>query len=336
MELREGPDPAIKTAHDVLIKVGVVGVCGSDVHYYVTGRIGSQVVKYPFRVGHEFAGTVMAIGRSVKRVKKGDRVAVDPAMFCGKCDQCRAGRFHTCRKLKFLGCPGQAEGCLCEYIVMPEASCYPVSRKISLEEAAIIEPLSIGCYAVQQSVPMKGASIAILGSGPIGLSVLLPARVAGARRIYVTDRIAARLAVARKAGATWTGNPAREDVVAAITAREPLLLDAVFECCGEQSAMDQAIDMLKPGGTLMLIGIPTVDRVSFCIDRMRRKELRIQNVRRQNECVHAAIRLIEKKLVDVNFMITHHFPLEKTKQAFDLVDKYGDGVVKAMIRVGGE
>ena len=334
MELREAPDPSVKAARDVLIKVGVVGVCGSDVHYYATGRIGSQVVKYPFRVGHEFAGTVVAVGRAVKRVKEGDMVSVDPAMFCGKCDQCRAGRFHTCRKLKFLGCPGQAEGCLCEYIVMPESSCYPVARGISLEQAAIIEPLSIGCYAVQQSVPMKGARIAILGCGPIGLSVLLPARVAGAKRIYVTDKIAARLAVAGKAGATWTGNPDRTDVVASIVRKEPLLLDAVFECCGQQAAIDQAIELLKPGGTLMLIGIPTVDRIAFCIDRMRRKELRIQNVRRQNECVEAAVRLIEKGRVDVDFMITHHFALEKTKQAFDLVENYRDGVVKAMIRVG--
>ena len=142
------PAPEIRNDTDVLLKVRAVGVCGSDVHYYRTGRIGSQVVTYPFRVGHEFAATVQATGRKVGRVKIGDLVAVDPAISCGQCDQCRAGRRHTCRKLLFLGCPGQIEGCLCEYVVMPENCCYPVRPPITPEQAAFAEPLSIGIYAV--------------------------------------------------------------------------------------------------------------------------------------------------------------------------------------------
>ena len=316
---------------DVLLKVGVVGVCGSDVHYYTTGRIGSQVVTYPYRVGHEFAGTVAAVGPGVTGLQVGDRVAVDPAMSCGACDQCRAGRPHTCRALRFLGCPGQAEGCLSERIVMPAACCFPVQDSTTLEQAAVIEPLSIGVYAVQMSIPLADAKIAILGCGPIGLSVLLAAKAAGVKEIYVTDPIDARREVARSAGAVWTGNPDGPDVVTAITGREPLRMDAVFECCGEQDALDQAVDILKPGGKLMLIGIPTVDRISFCIDVMRRKEICIQNVRRQNECMQPALDLVESGRVDVNFMVTHRFGFEDTKQAFDLVAGYEDGVVKAVI-----
>ncbi len=333
MDIRDVPKPAVTNDRDVLIRVRSVGVCGSDVHYYLTGRIGSQVVEFPFRVGHEFSGEVEAVGGGVTRVKPGDRVAVEPAMSCHACDQCLAGRPHTCRHLKFLGCPGQSEGCLCEYIVMPEACCYPVAPQTTFEQAAIAEPLSIGLYSVRQSIPLQGARIGILGCGPIGLSVLLPAKRAGAQRIYVTDKLEARLAVAREAGATWTGNPDTGDVVQAVADEEPLLLDAVFECCGEQDALDQALDLLKPGGKLMLIGIPTVDRVSFLIDKLRRKEICIQNVRRQNECVQPALDLIERGEVDVDFMVTHRFSLDQAQQAFDLVADYRDGVVKAMIAV---
>lgn len=334
LTLMEVPAPEIRNATDVLIKMARVGVCGSDVHYYETGRIGSQVVQYPFTVGHEGAGVVAAVGPAVTRVKTGDRIAVEPAMPCHACDQCRAGRPHTCRRLRFLGCPGQAEGCLSEYLVMPEASCFPIPGGMTLDEAALSEPLAIGAYAVKQSVPMAGAKIGILGAGPIGLSVLMPALAQGAATAYVTDKIAARLAVARRAGAAWTGNPLESDIVQEIAAAEPLLLDAVFECCGDQAAADQALRLLKPGGKLMLIGIPpTLEKYGFSVDLMRRKEICIQNVRRQNHCVQTALDLIRDRVFDVTLMLTHRFPFRDTPRAFDLVAGYRDGVVKAMIDI---
>lgn len=331
MELREVPDPVIQGEKDVLIRLGSIGVCGSDIHYYSEGRIGGQVVEYPFTVGHECSGRVEKVGPGVRRVKPGDRVAIDPAMPCGRCDQCASGRSHTCRKLRFLGCPGQAEGCLSERMVMPEDCCFPIREGMTLDQAALSEPLAIGVYAVRQSVPMKGKRIGILGAGPIGLSVLLPARAQGAERIYVTDKIDARLEAARRAGAAWAGNPDREDVSARVAEKEPLLLDAVFECCGEQEAIDQGIDMLKPGGKLMIIGIPRVTRLSFSVDKMRHKEICIQNVRRQNHCVQPTLDLIDRREVDVDVMVTHRFPFEETAKAFDLVANYRDGVIKAMI-----
>jgi len=333
MELRDAEMPKIQAKTDVLLKVGVVGVCGSDVHYYTTGRIGSQIVKYPFRVGHEFAATVHETGSLVTMIRPGDRVAVDPAMSCGECDQCRSGRRHTCRRLRFLGCPGQAEGCLAEYVVMPEACCFPLGRSMSLEQGALAEPLSIGLYATRLAGVLPAWKIAVLGTGPIGLSVILCAKALGVEKIYATDRIQARLDAARRAGAIWTGNPEKEDVRGAIADAEPLLLDAVFECCGQQEALDQAVEILKPGGRLAIVGIPETDRVSFSIDLLRRKEISIQNVRRQNECFQEAINLIESGKVKPDFMVTHRFRLEHAKEAFDLVASYGDGVVKAMIKV---
>ncbi len=331
MEQLQVADPMIETADEVLLKMETIGICGSDVHYYTAGRIGSQVVQYPFAVGHEAAATVLQSGPAVKGLKPGDRVAIDPAMPCGRCDQCLADRAHTCRNLGFLGTPGQAEGCLTERLVMPAESLFTVADGMSCEEAALSEPLAIGIYAVKLSGIGHGARIAVLGTGPIGLSVIFAARDAGAAAIYATDRIDNRLAKAREYGADWTGNPDHLDPVPAVAQREPLLLDAVFECCGQQTALDQGLEMLKPGGTLMLVGIPEADRVNFNIDIMRRRELRLLNVRRQNKCVSAALEMISSKNYPIASMVTHRFAFEDAKDAFDLVAGYQDNVVKAMI-----
>ncbi|MCW3095264.1 MAG: gutB 1 [Chthonomonadaceae bacterium] len=332
MEPQEAPMPELINPTDVRIRMARVGICGSDVHYFAEGGIGSQRVEYPFTVGHEGAGVVEAVGAKVTRVRVGDRIAIDPALPCGVCDQCRVGRPHTCRNQKFLGCPGQIEGCLAEYLVLPEANCFPIPDTMTLDQAATVEPLSIGVYAVSLAPPMRGAKIGILGAGPIGLSVLLPARAEGVAKVYITDKIDARVQLALRAGADWAGNPDTEDVVEAITQREPELLDAVFECSGDQAAMDQAIQMLKPGGMLLLIGIPGAqNRVSFDINLLRRKEIRIQNVRRQNGCVQRAIDLIADRAVDVDVMITHHLPFAQTQEGFDKVADYRDGVVKAIV-----
>lgn len=333
IEVRDRPAPAIQREDDVLIRVRRVGVCGSDVHYYTTGRIGSQVVDFPYAVGHEMAGEIAEVGSTVTDLSPGQRVAVDPAVACGDCDQCRTGRPHTCRQLKFLGCPGQLEGCLGEYLVMPAECCFPIPESMSYDEAALSEPLSIGLYATRLAGDLAGKSVGILGAGPIGLSVLLPACSQGAARLYVTDPLDYRRALAAEHGAHWTGSPEGRDVVGEITAETPELLDVVFECCGEQAAVDQGAELLKPGGTLMIVGIPEVDRICYSPDIARRRELTFQNVRRQNGCVQPALDLITTGEINPNFMATHHFGIDECKQAFDLVDQYADGIVKAMIHL---
>jgi L-iditol 2-dehydrogenase len=203
---------------------------------------------------------------------------------------------------------------------------------MSYDQAAISEPLAIGVYAVRlANMDFTGKNVGILGFGPIGLSVLLPLLQKGAKNVYVTDKIDGRLAIAKKSGAIWTGNPDTEDVVALVKELEPALLDIVFECCGKQEAVDQAIDMLKPGGKLLIIGIPEFNRWSFPVDKMRHKEIAIQNVRRQNGALEETLELLAEEKVDVSRMPSHRFKFVNTKQAFDLVAGYSDGVMKAMI-----
>jgi L-iditol 2-dehydrogenase len=172
MSLVERPETEQPSADEVLIKVEAVGVCGSDIHYYREGRIGGQVVEYPFVVGHEFSGIVLEVGTSVTRVKTGDRVAVDPAVSCGVCDQCRGGRAHTCRNLRFLGCPGQMEGCLVERIVMPARCCFPAalrtvpSQPPSLPGARAVRAF---CTAAAWALPSMFASAT--GSSPMAPTI---------------------------------------------------------------------------------------------------------------------------------------------------------------------
>jgi L-iditol 2-dehydrogenase len=331
MKQFEVTEPEITKPTDVKIRMKVMGVCGSDIHYFNHGNIGTQIVSYPFTVGHEGAGIVAKVGSEVTIVKPGDRIAIEPSMPCFKCDQCLSGRHHTCRKITFLGNPGQSEGLMAEYIVMPETNCIPIPDSLSFDEAAITEPLAIGVYAVQQSGSVKGKSIGILGAGPIGESVLAPAIAEGVGKAYVTDKIDIRNEYALRNGADWAGNPDKMDVVNEILSSEPLGLDIVFECCGQQDALGQSLKLLKPGGKLMLIGIPESNTVSFNINHLRHKEITVVNVRRQNGCVEKAIQLINEKKVEVAHWATHRFPFANSQEAFELVASYKDGVLKAMI-----
>lgn len=332
LKLVDKEKPSLQNEDDVLVRIRSVGICGSDIHYYNEGNIGSQIVEYPWIVGHEASGDVVAVGAAVRQVVVGDRIAIEPTLWCGECEQCLQGRKHTCLNQRFLGCPGQMEGCTSEYFVLPEKCCFKVAAHLSYELAVFAEPLSVGVYAVEMyDLDLEDKNVGILGAGPIGQSVLASVVKKNGANIFVSDKINGRLDLARKMGATWTGNPDQGNVVEDVKMVEPQLLDVVFECCGKQETVDQAIDLLKPGGTLLMIGIPEVDRISFKIDQMRRKEIRFLNVRRQNECFQKAIDLIESDPVYFQNLITHKFKLDSAFEGYELVRQYKDSVLKAVI-----
>jgi L-iditol 2-dehydrogenase len=332
IDIVERPIPMLQYPTDVLLRISRAGICGSDLHYYTQGRIGDQIVQFPFCLGHECSAVVADVGKQVTRFKPGDLVVVDPSVSCGACDQCRLGHFHTCRKVRFLGCPGQLEGCLCDFIVMPEDCCFS-AEGVTTDQAALVEPLTIGHYAVQLSGNLKGKKVGILGSGPIGLSALLSAKEAGASAIYVTDRLDYRLEAARQQGAAWTGNPDQTDIVADIIQLEPMELDAVFECCGQQTALDQAVKLCKPMGRLVIVGIPETDHSSFMVHDARRKGLTFVNVRRQNECIDPVIDRIREGGIKPDFMITHRFRLDQVARAFELLEDHREGIIKAVVDI---
>jgi L-iditol 2-dehydrogenase len=333
VEIRDAPEAVLQKPTDVLLRVETVGVCGSDMHYYRSGRIGVQIVEYPWIIGHEFAGTVLEVGPEVQHLRVGQRVAVDPLIHCGRCDQCRLGNIHTCRDQAFLGCPGQAPGSLAERIVMPAASCFPIPESMTSIQATLVEPFSIALWTRHLGGAPEAAKVTILGSGPIGLCVLAASKAAGACTVYQTDLLDNRLRMARRLGADWTGNAGKADAAGGIAAAEPLGLDVVFECAGVQETLDQAVELVRPRGKVVVVGIPEGDRVSFDMNQMRRKELRIQNVRRQLHRVEPAIEMIARAQVNLDALVTHEFTFAETKAAFDLAADYRDNIVKAMIHV---
>lgn len=332
MEVVETDKPPVAGKDEVLIEIKYIGVCGSDVHYYTEGRIGSQVVEYPFIVGHECSGKIVAAGSDVTHLEVGDLVAVDPSIHCGHCEQCLKGRPHTCLNVKFLGCPGQMEGCLQQYIVMPASACYPVNDLMDAEEAALLEPFTIGVYAVKQAgMQSDEKSIAIFGAGPIGLSILMKLEADGHKNTGIIEPLGYRREKAAQIGAAWTIDPSAENVPEKVKSHASDMLDIVFEASGEQDAIDNALQILKPGGKLILIGIPASAKFVFNMDLMRRKEITVINVRRQNHCVEEAIQLVADRKVNLKQMVTHYFQLRKTPVAFDMVAGYRDNVIKAMI-----
>jgi len=336
MELGESRKPEIQQPHDILIKIRSVGVCGSDIHYFKHGQIGRQVVQFPYIAGHECSGEIEAVGAKVTKFKPGNRVIIDPAISCFKCSQCRSGRYHTCKNLRFLGTPASQtsnglDGCLQEYIVMPEHSVFHLPDEYSFEDGALFEPLTIGYYSLLKSEVKPDQTIAILGTGPIGLSVLMAGKFFHIKSSYTTDLIPERINAAKALGSTASFNSNTTNSVDEILQLEPDGMDCVFECAGQQETIDQGINLLKPGGTLVLIGIPTFQRISGEIDLLRRKEIRIQNIRRQNVCTELTIQAFQQQPANFNLLKTHHFTPARAQEAFELVENYQDGVIKAFI-----
>jgi len=334
LELREidCPDPG---PGEVRLKVAVVGVCGSDVHYYREGAIGDQKVKYPTLLGHEPSAIIDAVGEGVE-LEVGARVAVEPALPCGKCEHCISGRGNICPEVVFLGTP-PVEGIFSQFRVMPAHCCIAIPDEMSLVEAALLEPLGVGLHAVDLTSVRPGDTVCILGGGPIGLVTLLAAKCAGAKEIYLTDRVQERLDCAKKLGATAVLN--RDDK----SAKEWILeqtggrgVDVAFEAVGVQQTVNDTIGVARVGGRVCMIGIPSVPELSLPFHEARKKELAIFNCRRSNREADRCLDLVCSGRLDLKTLATHHFPLEKTQDAFDLVESYGDGVVRAMIHPNGE
>ncbi len=333
-EIRNISEPRIKDPTDVLLKLRCSGVCGSDIHNYAEGRTGSLEVTFPMILGHECSAVVEEVGKGVTKVKPGDRVAVEPAVTCGKCEECLTGRQNICKNVQFLSVPGELEGCLKEHMVMPETNVIPIPDQLTFEDAAVLEPLSVCAYAVKLAEIKPGDHIAVLGSGPIGLLTLEVANTSGASLSFATDIVKERVEMASRLGATYSFNPNQTDVVEEILElTHGRGVDLAFECAGEQDAVTQGLEVLRPGGRLVLLGIPgAATQYAFNTDVMRRKELTAVYVRRQVHYVERGLRLVEAGRIDVRTIVTHGFPLERTNEAYELVSTYKDGVVKAMVQ----
>lgn len=332
MRFEERPDPEPQQG-EVLVRMGKVGVCGSDVHYYFAGGLGVHKVKQPIILGHECAGDVVALGPGVQRLQVGDRVVIEPGVPCGKCVFCREGKYNICQSMHFMATP-PVDGALCDYIAWPEAYCYSMPESMTYAEGAMIEPLAVGIFALDLSEIKSGYSVVILGSAAIGLFTLQCARLAGAGKTIVTDVLPARLEQAKRFGADVVVNAAEEDVVKRIKDEtEGLGAEVVFEAAGNAHTMKQAVDLVKPGGVIVVIGICPDDVIPINFGNSRRREVTYKFVRRYKHVFKRAVDLVARGRVDAKSMVTHNFPFDKITDAFDLAKSCNDNVLKATVQV---
>jgi len=334
------PHPGPPGPAQVLLKIQAMGVCGSDLHSYTDARIGDTVVRAPFSLGHEFSAVVEEVGAGAhdgcfEPIHPGMRVAVDPAQPCGHCELCVKGHPNLCSNLRFSS-NYPNEGCLSEWMHMPADSCFPVPDGIDDVEAALLEPLGVAIHATDLARIRVSHSVAILGAGPIGLMILQMVRLAGAHPVYVSDRFAWRLALAEKLGGVPI-NCADEDQVQRVQ-REThgRGVDVAIEAAWGGDSVSQACEMARLGGTVVLVGIPSDDRLSIKHSTARRKGLTILLCRRMKHVYPRAIDLTERRVVDLNGLVSHRFPLERAAEAFALNAAYRDGVVKTIIDVGSQ
>jgi len=324
-------------AGEVLVRVEAVGICGSDVHYYAHGKIGSAIVTDPLVLGHEPAGTVVELGEGVSSPVPGTRVAVEPGWPCGDCEFCRMGRYNVCRNVRFLGMPPDSPGAYAEYIVAPAEFVFPIPDEMSDEHGSMIEPLAVGLHAVELAGMWPGQTAAVLGEGSIGLFTTACAKVVGALTVYGTDLLDYRLDAARDLGAELAINAGNDDPVSAIMdATDGRGVDVVFEAAGAPDTPQQAIEIAKPGGVVVMIGICAEQPVRTDVTNARHKELVIKHSRRFCHDFPRAIALASSGAVDMGRIATHRFALDDLGEAFEIVKNYRDGVIKATVEISGE
>jgi L-iditol 2-dehydrogenase len=314
-----------------LVKIGACGICGSDVHFFRHMRIGEFVVDRPISLGHESAGVVVEVGPAVTNLKPGDRVAIEPGVPCRKCEFCRTGRYNLCAEVVFLACPPY-DGAFAEYLAWPADYLFKLPDNVSLEEGAMVEPFAVGLHAARRAGVRGGDWVLVTGSGPIGLCALQAARANGATRVIVTDMVASRLEHAAKLGASDTVNQSTDNLreaVAEITGGRGV--DIVLECSGTVPAVTDAVEVVKRGGTVQLVGNIMATKPEIPIQRMVERELTVSGLFRYVNCYPPSIEMISTGAVDVKSLITHHFPLAEAPQAMAWVDENKDKVIKGVI-----
>jgi L-iditol 2-dehydrogenase len=292
-----------------LVRVTAVGICGSDLHWWGEAGIGDATLVEPLILGHEAAGVI------VEGPRNGERVAIDPAVPCGVCRSCRDGHRNLCTHTKFAGHTGQ-DGVMRDFMTWPSELLHSLPDTLTDAEGSLLEPLGVAIHALDLGHVRLGASVAVVGCGPIGLLLVQVLRVAGAGSVAAFDPLPHRLDAAARLGADVTADPVRASSLIPRGDLPDEGVDVAFEMAGTSEAVQLAMALTRPGGRVVLGGIPSDDQTTFQASVARRKGLTIAMVRRMKEVYPRAIGLAADKRVDLAHMVTHRFPLEKAPDAF--------------------
>ena len=321
-----GPD-------QVLLRVACVGICGSDVHYYLEGRIGGQIISEPLVLGHEFSAWVEDLGSDVRSLRLGQLVAVEPAVSCGTCEQCEHGHPNLCPNVRFCGCP-PFDGVLSEYALMPVDNLFPLPETVGPVEGALLEPLGVAIHAVDLAHMKPGQTVAVLGAGPIGLMIAAVARAAGASEVYMTEPLADRRQFALGYVADAAFDSDNSDVVGQVLdLTGGRGVDVAFEAAGAEETPQQCADVVRYGGKVIIAGIPGDDLMTMTASVVRRKGLTIKLVRRMKHTYPRAIRMVASGMLDIAPLAQPVLSLEQVAEAFEATSSYRAGVLRAVIQV---
>lgn len=317
---------------EITVKVRAIGICGSDLHWYLDGRIGEVPAYYPRVPGHEPAGEVIAVGKGVEHFKTGDRVVIEPSLTCGHCEYCLRGEHNNCVHSVFMGgC--QADGMLREYVTIPAGNATSFPKAFDFAKATLAEPLAVMMHMLELVDIHMGDTVCVTGAGPIGMLAAATAKAAGASRVFIADKLAYRLKIAQQMGADVTIDTSSEKLVETVLdATKGRGVDKVIECAGSPEMVNAAIKMARPGGLVMLIGILSELHPKIDIHTAMLKEVRIQTLKRSNHRAQEALDLMSSGRIPTA-LLTHSLPLEQTPKAFDMMANYTDGVGKVIVEI---
>ncbi len=332
LRLDDRPMPKL-AADEVMVKIRAVGICGSDMHLYDSGHIGNTKMERPFVLGHEAAGDVAEIGSAVQDLKVGDRVAIEPGIPCRSCAYCKRGEYHLCPTVVFHGIPHN-DGFFAEYAAVPADFAFKLPDSLTYVDGAMLEPLAVGLQAAAEGEVEAGQTVAILGSGPIGLSTLQACLVRGAANIIVVDMVQTRLDTAKKMGATHIINAAESDALAEINRLTGGLgADVVLETAGAVPTIKQTLYAARRGGVVVFVGICGQAEVPMDVVRIVRARMQVRGCFRYVNQYPTAVALAATGKVDVKTQVTHRFKLEELAKAIEFVINNKDVAIKGVVEI---
>ncbi|MCI9215570.1 NAD(P)-dependent alcohol dehydrogenase [Lachnospiraceae bacterium 42-17] len=332
MGFEERNIPKVKD-NEVLVKLEYVGICGSDLHYYETGAIGDYVVEPPFVLGHEPGGTIVEVGKNVRHLKEGDRVALEPGKTCGHCEFCKTGRYNLCPDVVFFATP-PVDGVFQEYVAHEADLCFKLPDNVSTMEGALIEPLAVGFHAAMQGGAKAGQTAVVMGAGCIGLVTMMALKAMGVSKVYVVDIMEKRLKKALELGADGVINGSQADAVKEIKRlTDGKGCDLAVETAGTQITTVQTVHMTKKGAVIVLVGYSKSGEITLPMSLALDKELTFKTVFRYRNIYPMAIDAVASGRVNLKGIVTNVFELDDVQKAMDDSVNYKADIVKAVIHI---
>lgn len=327
----EQVDVPARKPDEVLVRVSMNGLCGSDIHFFTKGELGPFKVTTPYIPGHEACGVVIEAASSGQGPGSGQRVAIEPGIPCRHCEFCKGGRYNLCPDVMFMSAP-PVDGTFAEFVALAADFAHPIPEHVDDESAAFIEPVSVGVQACRRAGVSAGDTVTILGAGPIGLVTFLVARAFGATEIYVVDLLENRVSRAGELGAAGTINAREQDPVEAIAELTGGRgTDIVFDTTGSSRACQSTPHLARRGGVVTLVGWPDPGTLPYSIETVLEKELDVRGVNRYANTYPAAIALLASGKLDVRPLVSHRFPFDRVVEAFDFAVEHPEETIKVMI-----